>query len=74
MKEFADDNFTFDENGRKLFKQVGNTVGKGEIARNMQFFLFPECFQKTCTAHVKTKACLKGLNNTLIFFKSTHET
>ena len=31
--EFADDNFKFDENGRKLSKQVENTVGKGEIAR-----------------------------------------
>ena len=32
MKGFADDNFKFDENGRKLSKQVENTVGKGEIA------------------------------------------
>ena len=30
-KEFADDNFKFDENGTKLFKWVENTVGKGEI-------------------------------------------
>ena len=29
-------------------KQVENTVGKGEIARNEQFFLFPQCFQKAC--------------------------
>ena len=42
-------NFKFDENGRKLSKQqVGNTVGKGEIARYEQFFLFPQCFQKAC--------------------------
>ena len=42
MKEFADDNFNFDENGRKLSKRVENrklskrvenNVGKGEIAR-----------------------------------------
>ena len=33
LKEFADDNFKFDENGRKLYKQVKNTVGKGEIVR-----------------------------------------
>ena len=32
LKEFADYNFNFVENGRKLFKQVENTVGKGEIA------------------------------------------
>ena len=25
---------------------VGNTVGKGEIARYEQFLLFPQCFQK----------------------------
>ena len=48
LKEFADDNFKFDENGRKLSKQVENTVGKGEIARYEQFLLFPRCFQKTC--------------------------
>ena len=42
--------FQFDENGRKLFKQVENTVGKGEITHNEQFLLYPQCFQKTCTA------------------------
>ena len=46
MKEFADDNFKFDENGRKISKWVENTVGKGEIARYEQFLLFPQCFQK----------------------------
>ena len=48
MKEFADDDFRYDENGRKLSKQVENTVGKGEIARYEQFLLFPQCFQKAC--------------------------
>ena len=48
LKEFADDNFKFDENSRKLSKQVENTVGKGEIARYEQFLLFPQCFQKAC--------------------------
>ena len=48
LKEFADDNFRFDENGRKLSKQVENTVGKGEIAHYEQFLLFPQCFQKAC--------------------------
>ena len=36
-KEFADDNFKFDENGRKLSKQVENTV----ICIN---FSFSQCF------------------------------
>ena len=49
LKEFADDNFKFDENGRKFFKWVENNVGKGEIARYEQFLLFPHYFQKTCT-------------------------
>ena len=46
LKEFADDKFIFDENGRKLSKWVENTAGKGEIARYEQFLLFPQCFQK----------------------------
>ena len=48
LNKFADDNFKFDENGRKLSKQVENTVGKGEIARYEQFLLFPQCFSKAC--------------------------
>ena len=45
LKEFADDNFKLIENGRKLSKQVENTVGKGEIAHYEQFLLFPQCFK-----------------------------
>ena len=48
LKEFANDNFKFDENGRKLSIWVENTVGKEEIARYEQFLLFPQCFQKAC--------------------------
>ena len=33
LKEFAEDNSKFDENGRKFSTQVENTVGKGENAR-----------------------------------------
>ena len=50
MKEFADDNSKFNENEGKFFQRVENTVGKGEIAHYKQFLLFPQCFQKTCTA------------------------
>ena len=47
LKEFADDNFKFDENGSNLSKGVENTVEKeGEIAGYEQFLLFPQCFQK----------------------------
>ena len=48
LNDFADDNLKFKENGRKLFKPVENTVGKGEIACYKQFLLFPQCFQKAC--------------------------
>ena len=48
LKDFADDNFKFDKNGRKLSKQVKNTFGKGEIACDEQFLLFPQCFQMAC--------------------------
>ena len=27
-------------------------MGKGEIARYEQFLIFPQCFQKTCTADI----------------------
>ena len=48
--EFADDNFKFDENGRKFSKCVENAVGKGEITRYAQFLLFLQCFQEAFTA------------------------
>ena len=47
LKEVADENFKFNENGIKFSKRVENTVGKGEIARYEQFLLFPLYFQKT---------------------------
>ena len=50
LKEFADDNFSFDENGRKFSKWAENTMEKGEIARYKQFLLFPQCFQKAYSA------------------------
>ena len=52
LKEFADDNFTLNENGSKFSKWVENTAGKGEIASYNQFLLFPQCFQKPCTVHM----------------------
>ena len=44
LKEFADYNFKFDENGGKLSERVENIVGKGEIACFKQFLLFPQCY------------------------------
>ena len=44
LKDFSDENFKFDENGRKLSKWVENIVGKGEIAHFEQFLLLSLCF------------------------------
>ena len=40
LKEFADDNFKCDENGREYIRMVENTVGKGEkllVTSNFSF-------------------------------------
>ena len=46
LKEFADDNSKFDQNGKKFPKMIENAVEKGEIARYEQFLLFPTVFSK----------------------------
>ena len=57
VKEFADDNFKFDINGRKFVKQVENTVGNGEIARYEQFLLFPSVSKDLFCKNIETRAC-----------------
>ena len=39
--KLKDDDFKFDVNGRKVSTWVENNVGKGEIACDEQFLLFP---------------------------------
>ena len=51
LRELADDNSMFDENGKQFSKRVENIVEKEEIACYKQFLLFPQCFLKTCTAY-----------------------
>ena len=46
LKEFADYNFKFGKNGRKLSEKVENTVRATFCYE--QFLLFPQCFQKAC--------------------------
>ena len=59
MKEFADDSFKVDVNGRKFSKWVGNAVGKGEIAHYEQISPFPTAFSKLLNCrHVKTRTIL----------------
>ena len=50
LKKFADDNFEYDENCREFSKRIEKTVGNGKIAHYEQFLLYPQCFQKSCTA------------------------
>ena len=62
LKQFEDDNFKFDENGRCFSKRVENTVGKGEIAPCEQFLLFPQWFQRLLLQTRKNKGLFgKGL-------------
>ena len=58
LKEFADNNSKFYENGSKLYKRVENTVRKGEIAPYEQFLLFPQRLQVFFCTQVKIRACL----------------
>ena len=55
LKEFANDNFKLDENGRKFSEWVENAVGKGEIARYARFVLsiaiVAKCNKKINVAH-----------------------
>ena len=44
LKEFADDNFKFNENGRKFSEGVENTEGKGEIFHS----IFKRLILQTC--------------------------
>ena len=46
LKEAADDNFKFDENGRMFSKRELNTVGKEEIACYEQFLFSHSVFKR----------------------------
>ena len=74
MKQFADDNFICNENGKKFSKWVENTLGKGEIARYKQFLLFSQYSQKSLVLQIhKTQGLvgkgLKGKHRILPFSK-----
>ena len=61
LKEFADDNFKFDKNGRKFSRWVENTVQKGQSA------CFSQCFQKTFLQTHKNKGLFgKGFRQGII--------
>ena len=59
MKEFAEDNSKFDENGRKFSKQVENTVGKSRNCSSRAISPFPTVLLKALNCRPdKTRACL----------------
>ena len=55
LKEFVDDNFKFDENRRKFFKQVENTVKNGESAVNSNFSFCYSVFKRLVLQTSKNK-------------------
>ena len=61
LKEFADDNFRFDKNGRKVSKRVENRKQRGK-RRNCSLRAiapFPTVFSKElCCRLIKVRACL----------------
>ena len=64
LKEFAEDNFRVNENGRKKSKRVENIAGKGQIACFKQFLLLLQCFERTVTQILKNQGLFgKGLNS-----------
>ena len=69
LKEFADDNFKFDENGSKLSKRVENTVGKVEkllVTSNFSFShsVFKRLVSQGCQ---KVSLCGNGLTSKVLF-------
>ena len=59
LKEFADDNFKFDEHGSKFSKWVENT-GKRRNCSLRAISPFHTVFSKdSYSKHVKTRACLR---------------
>ena len=58
LKEFADENFKFDENGRRFFEWVESIVGKAEIARYEQFLLSNSVFKRLALQTRKNQGLL----------------
>ena len=58
LKEFAGDNFKFDENGRKFSKRLENTVGKRRNCSLRAISPFPTVFSKEFYCRqVKSRIC-----------------
>ena len=73
LKEFAENYYKFDQDGRRFSNGVENTVGIGEIARYQAAISpFPTVFSKDLYCrHVQTIKAFwgKGLNNIINYLK-----
>ena len=59
-ERLGNDNFKFDEKGRKFSKWVENTVGKRRSCSLQAISPFPTVFSKDLNCrHVKARACLE---------------
>ena len=64
MKEFADADFKFHENGRKFSKWVENAVGKVELLVRSNFFFSHSVFKRLVLRTRKNQGLFgKGLQN-----------
>ena len=63
LKQSADDNFKFDENSRKFFKRVENTVVKEKLLIRSNFSFSHSVFQRLVSqGRQKVSLCGNGLN------------
>ena len=63
MKKFANANFEFDGNGRKISKWVENTVGKKKLLHMSNFSFYHSVFKRLVSQARKNQGLLgKGLS------------
>ena len=66
-KEFTDDNFEFDENGRKLSKWVENTVEKEKLCVTSNFSFSQSIFKRLVLQTHKNQGLFgKGVKKMMI--------
>ena len=66
LKEFAEDNFQFDKNGKKFSKRVENTVKKEKLLVTSNFYCFHSGFKRLVLQTHKNQGLFgKGLNCSL---------
>ena len=75
LKELADDNFKFEENGRKLSKQVENTVEKEKLLVTRNFSFSHSVFKRLVSQRrQKVSLCGNGLRDIVTWVKKVSAT